>query len=184
MDNGSLAPADEAYDLIARQRAAAIGQPGQQATHPGDLHANRGYLFRSHRQRQQRLVLMSVLAITLFMEMLPAINQFHRGSMRADFVAADGCQQIFECCLAKLASQPVLIFLGGYIIVTSTHHFEFALQAFASDLDIDSALVYFQIAANLAAGGRGTSETEPVAGWVSRAGGHHIPNIPTRPCAA
>src|SRR5262249_2331251 len=118
-----------------------------------------------------------VFLLALLTKLLPAINQLHRGGMRPNFVAADSCQQILECRLVKLTCQPALIFLGEDIIVASVHHFEFTLQAFAPDLNIDSAFVYFQVAANLTASGSGTSEIEPVTGRVSRTAGHDIHNI-------
>src|SRR5438045_9543588 len=91
--------------------------------------------------------------------------------MLADIVTSDRGEQIFKGCFGILRKQPVLrIFIDG-VNASHTEDFEFAIQPFASNLDVDVALVYFEIAAYLTARRGGTREINPVARGVGGAVG-------------
>src|SRR6266851_87782 len=97
--------------------------------------------------------------------------------MRTYIVTADGCEHILKRCLAELVRQPVLVIFTQYVDITSAHDFELTVQALTSNLDIDSTLMNFQVAADFATGGSRTRKIQPVAGWMSRATGHDIHNV-------
>src|ERR1700694_5829773 len=97
--------------------------------------------------------------------------------MLADIVTSDGGEQVFKGCFGILGKQPVLrIFIDG---VNATHpqNLEFAIQPFTSDLNVDVALMNFEIAAYLTTRRGGTREIEPVARRVSGAVGEDIDDI-------
>src|SRR5215469_13688165 len=135
---------------------------------------SRRHLLVNARQCEWFFFLFAVFRFAL----LPEIDKFHRNCMRSNVIPSNSCQYILERGFVILVDQPVLGIFCKYVDTTHARHLEFAIQALPPDLNIDIALMYFEITANFTLRSRSTGEIQPVTSWMGRTTGDDIDYLP------
>src|SRR6185437_8105614 len=114
----------------------------------------------------------------------PELLDLESDRARSQFVAADGRENILERLFRKMFAQCRLRVFANLFNIAYRQAFlfallifKFAVQALASDLNINIAFVGLQIPANLALRRGSSGEVEPVTGGMSHAGGDNVDDI-------